>query len=129
MLLNMNYEVLTSFLLEASKKNFFSAKLLCSRNLLTMYRLSFVLPCIILNVLFIYNLLERESNQTPITLDDTPCQHNKVGSTFTAYGINLQNYDIETLAEGKMMNDNIVTVLFRQVFLFDNNRPGIASLQ
>ena len=56
-------------------------------------------------------------NQTLIILDDTPCQHNKVGSTFTAYCINLHNYDIETLAEGEMMNDNIVTVLFRQLFI------------
>lgn len=40
----------------------------------------------------------------------------QVRATFTAYGINLQNDDIETLTEGKMMNDNIVTVLFRQVF-------------
>jgi hypothetical protein len=56
-------------------------------------------------------------NQTLIILDDTPCQRNKVGSTFTAYCINLPNYDIETLAEGEMMNDNIVTVLFRQLFI------------
>ena len=55
-------------------------------------------------------------DQKPIILDDTPSQGNKVGSTFTAYGINLQNDDIETSTEGKMMNDNIVTVLFRQVF-------------
>lgn len=69
--------------------------------------------CIILNFLCMCNLLE--SNQIPITLDDTPSQCGKAGSTFTAYGINLQKDDIDTLTQGEMMNDNIVTILLRQV--------------
>ena len=61
------------------------------------------------------NLLE--SNQIPITLDDTPSQCDKAGSTFTAYGINMQKDDIDTLTEGELMNDNIVTILLRRVLI------------
>ena len=57
-----------------------------------------------------------ESIQTPITLDGTSSQYEEAGPTFTAYGINLRNEDIDTLTEGEMINDNIVTILF---ILFD----------
>ena len=62
-----------------------------------------------------YTILE--SNQTPITLDGTPTQCDEACPTFTAYGINLRNEDIATLIEGEMINDNIVMILFRQVYI------------
>lgn len=69
----------------------------------------------ILYNIFIYVSYNSDENQTVNILDDTS-QDNKEGSSFTAYGINLSNADIETLAAGEMINDNIGTVLLRQVY-------------
>lgn len=62
-----------------------------------------------------YNLLDQ--NQAINILDDSS-RVNKEGPSFTAYGINFSNADIGTLAAGEMINDNIATVLLRQVYKY-----------
>lgn len=67
---------------------------------------------------FIFSSLEinpQISGTEKIYIDDMPHQGGLISSEpkFTTYGIDLKLDDINSLQEGKMMNDNIVTVLLR----------------